>query len=105
MNRPAAADVLHALLRSEDGTIRVAAAMSILRLLSPYYTPKEVLAPGEAEVKRPAVATATATASAPAASAPATATKPVATTEKAPEPKAPDEVVVPRPKLESSGPK
>jgi len=61
MDKPEAVSVLHPLLQSQDGGVRVAAAMSILRLLASY-RPVEELAPVEPE--------------APAASQPAEGEKP-----------------------------
>jgi hypothetical protein len=56
MNRTGAIEVLHPLLFSKDGAVRVAAAMSILRLLgsgpteSQGVTPRPASRPGEADL-------------------------------------------------------
>jgi len=47
MEEPLAVDVLHPLLGSADGGVRIAAAMGILRILSMYCSPGDELAPAQ----------------------------------------------------------
>lgn len=124
MNRPAAVDMLHRLLRHQDGSIRVAAAQSILRLLAPYTAvkPKPPAASPEQPSEVPAPATGPAAiAPLPAtepASAPATSTVPASEPASAPAaqpPAVPTTAEIPsvapksngasRPSLETSGPR
>ncbi len=61
MNRDEAVNLLHPLLRDDDGGLRVAAAMSILRLLAPYRAAEAAAAmPAPAAATRPATAPTTA---------------------------------------------
>ena len=53
MGRQEAVDILKPLLQDSDGSVRVAAAMSILRLLQHYRPIADVPAVGEAEPRAP----------------------------------------------------
>lgn len=122
MGRTAAVDSLHAMLRCQDGSIRVAAAMSILRLLAPYYTPaartvlsvpqapKTVAAPTPTPAPKPVptpTTTTSPTTTAAAVSRPSSspATVPTTVPATATAPANGFQELPSLPKLESSGPK
>lgn len=79
MNRPQAVDVLLPLLRAEDGTIRVVAAMSILRLIPPAYITQPETQPARTQPAPPAATSPAATMPSVAASEPAAPTSEPAT--------------------------